>query len=52
MELMLLVAVIALAVALPVKCYNDGQYKIKCLEMRGTVQMRGDEVLCTPEVKP
>lgn len=41
MGLIIFIFVLGLSVALPVKCYNDGQYKIKCLEMHGTMEHAG-----------
>lgn len=46
MGLIVFVFVLALAISLPVKCYSDGQYKIKCLEMHGTLTEKGQDPFC------
>lgn len=43
MGLIIFIFVLGLSVALPVKCYSDGQYRIKCLEMRGTIEKAGQD---------
>lgn len=49
MGLIIFVFVLGLSVALPVKCYQDGQYKQKCLEMHGEIELKGDQVICHPK---
>lgn len=53
MGVILLFVVLGLSVALPVHCHQEGQYKIECLKMRGHIEKKGDELLCTldPEEK-
>lgn len=46
MGLIIIAIALGLSIALPVKCHNDGQYKMKCLEMRGKLGFHGDEVTC------
>ena len=46
MGLILLGVCIGLITCLPIKCYNDGRYRMKCLEMRGTISQNGDTPIC------
>lgn len=46
MGVILLIVVMGLSIGLPVKCYNDGQYKIKCMEMHGRLKMQGPDPIC------
>jgi len=51
MEFIILVLGTVLCLTLPVHCYNEGQYKIKCLEMRGSLEQKGDNLICTPHTE-
>ncbi len=46
MEFIIRVIVLAAAVCIPVKCYTDGNYKTKCLEMHGELEQKGQEFIC------
>jgi hypothetical protein len=51
MDLLIVIAVVVTSLALPIKCYQDGEYKKACLQMRGTLETKGgiDNCVVPPE---
>jgi hypothetical protein len=45
-EVLFLIVAVAMALCLPVKCYTDAQFKMKCLEMHGNAGTKGEAVTC------
>lgn len=46
-EFIILIFAFAVSLCLPVKCYTDNQFKMKCLEMHGNVELKNADPGCT-----